>query len=638
MSKHFCLIYFRGQPRRATVLDDTGSRWQLQLEDGEALRFPKGQVLFQWEGVGAGAESPGDQEMENLHQSIQTFTSNKGEPVSFGEIASHILSPEANGDEQAALFEAMLAAGQYFRHTPAGFVARTAEEMAQREVARRERDQKAQWAAAAERAFAALSADIWPPPESDGMEEFLEQLQSILAHEKNSPYWEALAGPLDLSKGSPELWRPRVKRWLVVTGAWKDWPRIWLRRAEVPEAFSSELLKASDQVAGEKSSLTGRVDYREQVAYTMDTQGAKDLDDGFSILEVDSDGLTVQVHIAEPANGLNPGEPLFEEAQRRVSTVYTPDKVWPMLPPVVSEHRFSLLAGEDREAVTFTLRLDNEGEVHLKRVERSLVHVVENLDYPGGDKLLVDHPETFGRLAELCEASRSQRVANGAGVNEARLEVRMREEQGRVLLEKYDRSGPAQRMIEELAILTNREAGRYCRDHNLPGLYRAQPYAPPPGAAESTPRPPARFSTTPQRHAGLACDAYIQVTSPIRRFPDLLMQRQIAAHASGEGVTFSDVQQMGTWGQIAEQRMVLIAETERRILYHWKRRHLSGRIGDTLQGVVKRVGHDGWGRVWLEDVLLMVDARLPGHATRGDGFHCKIVEVELDRERVVVEI
>ena len=655
MRPEFSLFYLNGRLRTGWVAARKKSSWRIVLADGQEIRHPPQQILYSWQGAAvpksppkAGKTSPGAErlrvaalarlaegeagleaagaalDLEALHRRLRTRDETAFEAVAALALP-RTLPQEADGWARAALYAALLNAPRLFRRRGEGFAAldETAmERMSEKQDAAEAREA---WRARVAEWSAMLERGEWEAaPEG---ETFLAQLESLLAHERRSPHWRELARPLGLRAGGMAEQRVRLRKWLVTAGHWPGWPKLWLMAGGVEGSFPPALEDAAIALATAPVVLKGRADFRRLPTYTIDAAGTEDLDDACSILAADEAGLTVALHIAEPAQALAAGHPLFDEAARRMSSVYTAGAVYPMLPAALSEGRFSLLAGEERETLTFTLRLE-EADGVLLAVEPGVLRVTENLDYARADALLDREPATWGRLGKLCAGLMATRAAQGAALTE-RVGVAIDHgDPERITLERYSREGPAQRVVEELAILVNREAGRYCRKHGLPAIYRVQP-APRSGDG---PWPPARFSLAGAPHAGLACDRYIQVTSPIRRFPDLLMQRQIAGHAASGQVTYAISGPLESWVADAERRLTGYAELERRIGNYWKRRYLAQHKTKRWRGTVRRATPGGRGKVWLEDLLLLADAELDLHTQVGDVLAWRVAEMDPERE------
>lgn len=641
----------------AWVAGRKGGKMRLLLEGGESINKPAEQLMFLWEDE-ALIEPSKDEARARLAQMSRELTTGAeafapealhrelaGEQqFSFDELAARLLPAEATGWERAALFKSLLGAPLLFRHSAGGFTARAAEEVERLRLKAREESERLQWRELAAEWREALEGGRWPGGGHPWGESFLERLESMLTLEKRSPYWNLLAKPLGLKAARMAEQQTMIKHWLELAGRWSGWPEVWLRGAGVSGDFEPATEEQARRLSGGRPVSRGRRDFRGSPVYTFDSAGSRDLDDAFSLLESGGEGLTVAVHIAEPFQGTLEEEPIFAEAARRISTVYTPGAIFPMLPPMISEGRYSLLAGQERETVSFTFRLTGEGGV-LERIERGLIRVEANLDYSRGDELLGSEEGQWRRLDRLCQALAAARAGRGAVVVTERMEVKLNcSDPERIVLHRSDRFGPAQRLVEELAILTNREAGNYCRVNGLPAIYRVQPH-PQGGARErGAQKGSQRDNTTVSRqlaaglstegapHEGLGCDRYVQVTSPLRRFPDLVMQRQIITHAAQGHAAFTRAGQMEEWAIEAEERLAIHSELERRIKNYWKLRYLSQNPGRKYTGTVRRNGGLPLGRVWLEELMLMVDGQLPLHSQVGDSHQFKLAEVDLDRQ------
>jgi exoribonuclease-2 len=562
----------------------------------------------------------------------------KGEPCPFETLASRGLAAPAGGWARGALFTALLRDSDRFRYAGGAFTPRDEEEVAARRAQREEQQARQQWVEKVQRWRELLESGAWQATEDADAAEFLAQLRSLLALEKRSPHWALLARPLGLHNLHLLDVSSRLKGWLTMAGAWPDWPAIWLQWGEVGTRFAPPLRAEAKALSLAPVRSGERTDFRRLPTFTIDSEGTRDFDDAISILSAGPEGLVAALHIAEPDPALEPGHPLFEEAARRMSSVYTVQGVFPMFPRLLSNRRFSLLAGETRETLSFIFRI-GEGEGALCSIERGLVRVRRNLTYEAAQTLLDEQPEAWGRLAGDCAALAATRARAGAVIMERReLRLNLRDPE-QIRLSEIARSGPVYRLVEELAILHNREAGRYCRDHRLPAIYRVQHAPRKTHAGWDAPpelRLAARFTTRPGPHAGLACDRYIQTTSPIRRFPDLVMQRQIAGHVTRGTVAFRERSLLEQWAEQADHRLALYDEVSRRIEDDWKRRYLLQHPELELEATVLRRAEGDQGRVWLDSLRLAALCNLPADAGEGELFRVRLEAVDRDRRLVWV--
>jgi exoribonuclease II len=669
MTPSFVLCFALQRLVFGAVVEETGGGLTVLEAQGE-LRIRTNQVLYRWPDPAA-APPGGQVALTALVADKETWLRNeadriplaglaerlpKGKPLLLETIA-HALGPPTTADappwRTAALCWALVHDRLRFRREQGGFVAVDLAERAAREL----REAQAQ----AEKELAKVAV-----PWAEGLKEgrwigaghplaglFLQGVWSLAAHEKHSPQWATLGRTLNLHEHGAVSVTERLKPWLVAAKAWPGWPDLWLERASVHQAFPpealAEALRLAEELADTPSSQNRRRDLRQAVAYTIDAASTFDYDDAYS-LEANGETLVARVHIAEPAAALVPGHPVFDEAERRMSSVYTENGIFPMLPPALSLGRFSLMRGRTRECLSFAFKVTDAGLEWLG-AERSLIEVRANLDYAQTERLIVSEAESWGRLAQACEAQAQDRARRGAQLadrKDVRLDVAT---PAKVRLAIVPRGGPSTRIIEELAIAYNLAAGLYCQRHGLPALYRVQtrprllggsgPISPAGGAlgkgslrGGSVPMSHARFSVEGAPHEGIACERYTQTTSPNRRFADLVVQRQIAAHASGQAAPFS-AEQMAGWGDRAEARATAYDEAERAIQDHWVRVFLTQNPQFEAWGTVRKTDTHG-ARVWLDELAVAAEAEASSRLTAGKRQRFRVSAADIDQRRVWV--
>jgi ribonuclease R len=335
-------------------------------------------------------------------------------------------------------------------------------------------------------------------------------------------------------------------------------------------------------------TLEGRVDLREQVAFTIDPETAKDFDDAISV-QTEGDGLRAWVHIADVSHFVPAGSPLDRGAARRSFSAYAPGRVAPMLPPELADDLCSLRPHQDRLCVTVEMPFDGDLEPGEPSFYRSVIRSRERLTYGQAERILGGAEQasteiTEGlRLAErLALELRRRRFARGA------LRITTRE-----IVFAFDGSGGVERawlesephahlLIEELMILANEAVAGLLAGRRREALYRVHerpeptavslllaklaelevPTPPAPDAERLTPGQAAklageiservsayvessgrgveafpalvlralkqaRYDPKNLGHSGLASPAYCHFTSPIRRYPDLVCHRAL---------------------------------------------------------------------------------------------------------------
>jgi len=531
---------------------------------------------------------------------------------------------------RAALCLALVHDRLNFRREQGGFVALNAAERAQRESRNAAAQAQRELAAVAEQWGPRLERGQWLGAGHPLAPAFLAALVSLAAHERRSPHWTTLGRILNLHEHGAVSVARKLQPWLVAAGAWPGWPALWLARACVRQSFPPDAVAEAVCLAQLPVETAGRADLRSVATYTIDAASTFDYDDAYSVQD-DGGSMVACIHIAEPPALLVQGHPVFDEAERRLSSVYTEEGVFPMLPPALSLGRCSLLRARPREAVTFRFRMTDSGLEWLG-MERSVIEVRANLDYLQTERLVEAEPATWGRLARSCEAQAQDRVRRGAQLAE-RKDVRLDlSDPARVQLSIVPRGGASNRIVEELAIAYNLAVGLYCRRHRVPALYRVQARLP--GRAASPGFAHARFSTQGAPHEGIACERYVQSTSPNRRFADLAMQRQVIAHATGRTVPFSE-ERLSAWADQVEARLSAYEEAERAIQEHWVRVYLAQNPQVETWGIVRKL--DGAAaRVWLDDLALPAEAEASGRLTIGKRQRFRVSAADPDLQRVWV--
>ena len=463
---------------------------------------------------------------------------------SLDELAALLSSGPLSELERSITYRALTEARTYFWRKGDNFRIRTKEQVEEAQVraeteAKRELERAAlkDWLAAVWR-----SGPLEPPAQHrEFVLEWKERIRDAAIWGDRSSHFghvQRLLKELDSRTNDPSF------EFMVRLQEWTNDQNLDLLINETPLEFDPEVLQAARATAELLPAALAdpaREDLRDWECYSIDDPDTTEVDDALA-LRVVEDGYEMAIHIADAA-GLLPGtdEVLERDMKERATSVYLPDLKVRMLPESLSDDVLSLLAGQDRLAFSFLLHFDAEGELVSSRLTPSQIRVTERYDYDRVDALVAGGDPYWSKFSELAEKLMKRREAKGAlNLPFPRMEVRL-DSNGSVRLVPDERDSAAQTIVSEAMIMANRVAAEYAAEHGLAAIFRGQKAPDPPvehrtqwlphhlfevrkGFARST------QSLEPIPHSGLGLERYIQATSPIRRYRDLIHQRQIQHH------------------------------------------------------------------------------------------------------------
>jgi exoribonuclease-2 len=358
---------------------------------------------------------------------------------------------------------------------------------------------------------------------------------------------------------------------LASAGRWRAHENLSARRHRVPLSFDPVLSAAAAALAeADASSDVGlvREDLTRLRAFTVDSAETTEYDDALSAEALSASRTRIWVHIADPSRLIRPGDALDAEALRRGSTVYFPTGSVPMFPHALAAGPMSLRAASlhgTSAALSFAAELDEEGCIIDAFVVPSRISVTYRLTYAEADELLGlglhEEPELM-LLARAAAARHAWRAAHGAvTIDLPEASLRVRGAPGTVTASGADADAAvdiacdmprapgtgARALVSEMMILAGEVAAALGAAANLPLPYRGQLAPALPSADELAALPPgpcravalrscmtpSTCGLVPASHASLGLDAYVQVTSPIRRYVDMLAHYQLKAHLAG---------------------------------------------------------------------------------------------------------
>lgn len=288
------------------------------------------------------------------------------------------------------------------------------------------------------------------------------------------------------------------------------------------------------------------------VMFSIDDEETREVDDALSI-DRDGEQWKITIAIADPASVVHSGDTLDKEAMRRGTTVYLPTQTVLMLPEPISCHIASLTADKIRSSIVIRVWLDDDGQITDSNINREAIRVLRRLHYSDADKFLEfgqdESAQSLNELFMVAKQLQNQRLSQGA-FNLQRPEYRIRVNDSNITVSMIDRNSKSRLLVAEMMILANYIAAKYAYYHQVPLIYRIQesPLEP---ITEDLMADPLCFhkvrkllgrsslSLQPGGHSGLGLAMYTQLSSPLRRFADLVMQRQLMAHLVNEQLPYS---------------------------------------------------------------------------------------------------
>jgi len=434
---------------------------------------------------------------------------------------------------------------------------------------------------------AAVSTDLTPE-----QQECVRILKSYYLFEKESPHHEMGKAILQRS-GTADI--ESLFRFLVKLKVWDPNENIDLYRYQVPTDFPEEVLACTDTLVGSGSpSLNqGRRDLTDLQMITIDGQATLDFDDALSIQEKE-DHYLLGVHIADVSQFIEKDSLLDREAILRGSSIYMPDQKIPMLPPSLAEGRCSLRAGELRPAISTLIKLNLAGDIVGYDVFPSTIRVTDQLTYYEVNTVADESREIF-ILHQIAQRFRRKRLAGGA-VQITLPEINIWiDENGDLQVTKTNRESPGRLLVSEIMIMANWLMAKFLQSNDLPAIFRSQPsprerlYKENGGTLFQNwmqRKYLSRFvlSPEPEPHSGLGLDAYLTATSPIRKYFDLITQRQIRA-AFDLDTSYSKGEIKETI-QLLTQPMSHVSRLQNRRKRYWLLKYLEGRVGRKEEAIV----------------------------------------------------
>lgn len=449
-------------------------------------------------------------------------------------------SEKVSEDFQAALLRALYTDHLYFKRQPKElFVPHSpevVEKILEKKQREEEREKEREW-------IGRWLKDVWQnqPSESSLSKELqhrvISEFKEVVLCKATPKIKGLVKGYLDLA-GIPSSKGPF--QMLVKMGIFSENENLQLLELDIPTSFTPEVEEGAEKMVRDFPQILERErkkrkTYPELRVFAIDEETTEDRDDALS-LEITPEGYRLGIHIADVAGVIGPHSLLDQVAMNRGTSIYMPDATIDMFPSPLTKRVFSLDEATERLTLSLFVQVDKKGQVLSYQVQETSLVITHNYSYGAIEEKIDQGDEFFNTLHDLALKIYESRMAQGAQ-NIFFPFFNFHIEDGKVSLEKIVSLSKSQFLVSEYMILANHLLGAHVHKYGVPAVFRGQPtpenYTPMEKSTYLSLYGVRRFLkrtnvvTRPEHHFTLGLSEYLQATSPIRRYGDIVNQRQI---------------------------------------------------------------------------------------------------------------
>ena len=618
----------------ALCLQDDGSRLHLLTPTNREMNLsPKRAILIS--NASINAQSPREELLRKLKKAEEVrnrlkeqvdvrelweLVKDEAETYDHADLAQLCFGKEVTDEHVSGLVRALFEDKLHFKLKDGRFVPNPEEkivkalEQVAEEASREEKLREGSWWLQGVLESRAVAEPQWK-------DEILKALVDLALYGEDSP---SLRFGKELLQRCGVMDIREARRILVSLGIWSEDENLDLLRFDIPIAFSDDQLRESERICRAPIAPEAREDLRDLRVWTIDGPMTRDFDDALS-LHVEGDRIHLGIHIADVAGVIEPDTLLDVEAAQRGTSLYLPRHQIPMIPIALSQEALSLKQGCDRPAISLIATLDQDATLLESRFLPSLIRVERQWAYDEVNQSF-DREPAFREMERLSRILRQKRLTHGAlvlSLPEIAVEVTA---QGAMVLHRIEQDTPSRSMVAEFMILYNWLAARFCKEHQIPAIYRCQEGPAERLTAEEThyvyyvfkqrrKLSPLFLQTEPKPHSSLGVDMYTTVTSPIRRYYDLLVQRQIRSYLY-HGVPRYDREGLEKKRMVLDPLLKNIEALTRNSTRYWIQKYLAQQVGERFSALVLDVFRNKY-RLLLTDLLFIVEVK----KENGQAFH-----------------